>query len=149
MVPPVLHRFCSAARTDGAAGPGGAGAGRPYEPAYPAPVLGVRDRELLPLVLLRHLIGQRLALAERVVDRAAPGHGRGDVLSHLGAEVLELRDGDVLNADRGPGLDARVLRVGILDRLQRLVAEGGRGLLVLRDRVRALPLARRQAGPAQ
>src|SRR5690349_22727848 len=71
----------------------------------------------LALVLVARGLGQLLPVVQRRPDVAVTGDRRADVLGHLRRHVGELRDRDVLHADRRPGLHARVGRVGTLDRL--------------------------------
>src|SRR5262249_53071799 len=77
----------------------------------------------LSLVLLGHVFGELLPVGQGFVHCGASGNGGGYFLGHLGAEILELRYADELDAQRRSRLQARVGRVGLLDRLQRQVGE--------------------------
>src|SRR6266536_4876100 len=83
--------------------------------------------------LLSDLRGDVLAVLQRSVDLRSPGDHRRELLGALVADVLELRDPDVLDARQ-----ARPLRrPRVVDRRgghgrQRLVGERGGRLLVLR-----------------
>src|SRR5512132_3504448 len=60
---------------------------------------------LLALVLLRHLLGQLLAVVERIVDALLARDPRRNIVADLGAQIGELRDVDKLDTDRGSRLD--------------------------------------------
>src|SRR5688572_16810128 len=81
------------------------------------------------LVVLRHCLGELLSVVQCLVDRLAAGEGGAELLRELGTEVRELRDADELHTQRGPGLQAGVGRVGVLDRAEGDVREGLRRLL--------------------
>src|SRR5512133_89202 len=78
---------------------------------------------LLALVLFGDLLGQLLAVVERIIDTLLARDHRRDVIADLGAQIGELRDVDKLDTDRWPWLDTRVDRVSSLDRLQRRLSE--------------------------
>src|SRR5437764_1259774 len=100
-------------------------------------------------VLPTAVLSQRLPVGERLVHRGTAGDRRTHLLRHLGTEVGEFRDVDELHTHRRAGLQTWVGRVGFLDRLQRGLAEGGRGLLVIGHRVGRGALAGRYPGPAE
>src|SRR4051794_17067542 len=88
----------------------------------PATRMMVRRRAPgLSLVLLGHVFGELLPVGQGFVHCGASGNGRGYLLGHLGAQILELGYADELHAERRPGLHARIRRIGLLDRLQRQV----------------------------
>src|ERR1700761_9264449 len=63
-------------------------------------------------------LGVLLRLGQRGLDRLGAGDGRAELLADVGAEVLELGDVLELHAGVGHRLQARVGRVGRVDRLQ-------------------------------
>src|SRR6266540_1330941 len=110
---------------------------------------GVLPSPLLVAGLLGHLFGLLLALLEGLVDRLPTGDGGGDLLGDRRPKRLELGNADVLDARVGPRLRPGVVDVGLVDRLDGEVGEGGRRLLVLRDLVGRQATARRHPRPAE
>src|SRR6201995_1211030 len=74
-------------------------------------------RASLPVGLADGL-GVQLSLGQRGLYRLGAGDGRAELLADVGAEVLELGDVQELDAGVGHRFQARVGRVGRVDRLQ-------------------------------
>src|ERR1700750_2196881 len=88
--------------------------------------------------------GDALAVLDRSVDRRPPGDHRGELLGASVADILELRDADVLDAREPRSLGgAGVADRGGRDRVERRLGERLGRLLVLRDLVGRLPGAGR------
>src|SRR6478752_5789378 len=119
----------------------GVGAGR-RRPA-PTPVV-------LPALLVGLARGgcDALALGEGVVDGGAVGDVVGHELGALVADVLELRDGDVLDADPRLRVDARLLGVDTAHHVEGDRRVGRGGFLVLRDVIGRGARARGNVAPA-
>src|SRR5919106_2385246 len=93
--------------------------------------------------------GDALTVVDRCVDVRAPGDHRRELLSALVADVLELRDADVLDTGKtGARRRARVVDRRGGDRVERRLGERSSRLLVLRDLIGRLPGARRDRCPA-
>src|SRR5918995_859640 len=93
--------------------------------------------------------GDVLARTQRSVDVGSPGDDAGELLGAAVADVLELRDPDVLHAGHArPRRRTGVVDRGGLHRLEGGVGEGTGSLLILGDLVRGSPGARRDRRPA-
>src|SRR5215218_8424995 len=118
-------------------------------PIWDGSASGASSRLFLVAGLLGHLLGLLLSLLQGLVDRLPAGDGGRDLLGHRRPERLELGDAHVLHARVGPWLGAGLVDVGLVDRLDGEVGEGGGRLLVLGDLVGGQAAARRHPLPAQ
>src|SRR5438128_4444371 len=104
---------------------------------------------LLIAALLGDLVGVVVGLLDCVVRALLAGNGRGELLAHARAQILEFRDLHELDARVRDGFDRGMRRVGVLDRVER---DGGEALgivLIARLIVGGLPGTARYRAPAR
>src|SRR5438270_271872 len=140
---------CVMATVKSSAGSSGSRRRQADEKGSPTFPFSVASAAIVIAWLLDRLRCDVLALAQRVgVLHRAGDHGREELRTAV-ADVLELRDADVLHAGQARALGGTGVRDrSSLHRGERLGGEGGCSLLVLRERIGGESGARRDRRPA-